>query len=155
MIYLGPLQWWIHKLEAHPNQFPTLGRMALTLFSAPAMSAECERVFSRAKQLITDERSRLRPATIEANELQKDWLRKGLVQSYLPQAERYETRATIAAATEAARAQAKGSEEDQGSSSGSDSEYDSGSNDESDSKGSCDSSSEDISDQDFDINEDA
>jgi hypothetical protein len=127
--------------------------MALTLFSAPAMSAECERVFSRAKQLITDERSRLKPATIEANELQKDWLRKGIVQSYLPRAERYEIRATIAAATEAAKAHAEGSEEDQGSGSGSDSENDIGSSSESDSKGSCDSSSEDMSDQEIDINE--
>ncbi|KJZ68870.1 hypothetical protein HIM_11741 [Hirsutella minnesotensis 3608] len=36
-----------------------LYRMALDLFSIPGMSAECERVFSQTKRLITDERNNL------------------------------------------------------------------------------------------------
>ena len=47
------------------------------------MSAECERVFSCAKKTITDEWNRLKPAQIEANECQKDWLKKKLVKSHL------------------------------------------------------------------------
>ena len=47
------------------------------------MSAECERVFSCAKKTVTDERNWLKPAQIEANECQKDWLKKVLVKSYL------------------------------------------------------------------------
>jgi hypothetical protein len=54
--------------------------MAVDLFSAPAMSSECERVFSQAKKLVTDERNRLAADTIEACECQKNWLRHGIVQ---------------------------------------------------------------------------
>ena len=72
--------------------FPTLRRLALDLFSCLAMSAKCERVFSRAKQLITDERNRLTASTIQANELQKDWLRKKLVKSWLKKGDREELR---------------------------------------------------------------
>jgi len=47
-----PLEWW----AAHRGQFPVLSKMALDLLSIPLMSAECERVFSSAKLLITDKR---------------------------------------------------------------------------------------------------
>ena len=53
--------------------------MALDLFSIPGMSAECERVFSQAKKMITDERNRLAPEVVEADQLQKQWLLRGLV----------------------------------------------------------------------------
>jgi hypothetical protein len=56
--------------------------------SRPATSSECERVFSRAKQLVTGERSKLSAETIEANELQKYYLRKCLVLSWLVPSER-------------------------------------------------------------------
>ena len=56
------------------------------------MSAECERIFSRAKQVVTTERNRIKPSTIQANECQKDWLCKGLVKSYLNRAEQEELR---------------------------------------------------------------
>ncbi len=45
-----PLEWW----KNHQAQFPILSRMALDLLSVPLMSAECERVFSAAKILISD-----------------------------------------------------------------------------------------------------
>ena len=53
--------------------------MAVDLFSIPGMSAECERVFSQTKKLITEERNRLSPDTVEADQLQKHWLLRGLV----------------------------------------------------------------------------
>ena len=71
-----PLAWWLN----HEKSYPILSQMALDLFSIPAMSSGCERVFSQAKKLITDEHSRLSAATIEADECLKNWLRNGLVQ---------------------------------------------------------------------------
>jgi len=58
--------------------------MAYDLFSTPGTSSECERVFSQAKKLITDERNRLGPATIEADECLKNWITSGLVEVSLP-----------------------------------------------------------------------
>ena len=71
----NPLEWW----SRHQSEYPVLYRMALDLFSIPGMSAECERVFSQAKKMITDERNRLSPETVEADQLQKQWLMRGLV----------------------------------------------------------------------------
>ena len=63
----NPLEWW----NRHQSEYPVLYRMALDLFSIPGMSAECERVFSQTKKMITDERNRLSPETVEADQLQK------------------------------------------------------------------------------------
>jgi hypothetical protein len=56
---------------------PSLSQMALDLLSIPAMSAECERVFSSSKILISDHRNRLREDVIEANECLRYWHQKG------------------------------------------------------------------------------
>jgi hypothetical protein len=74
-----PLAWWL--LPRSGEDFPTLQKMALDLFSIPAMSSECERVFSQSKKVVTDERNRLKASTIEALECQKNWLRKGLLEN--------------------------------------------------------------------------
>jgi hypothetical protein len=66
-----PLEWWIR----HASDYPTLSKMAFDLFSCPAMSAECERVFSQTKKVITDERNRLQSDTVAAIECQKHLLR--------------------------------------------------------------------------------
>ncbi|KAM4061668.1 reverse transcriptase (RNA-dependent DNA polymerase) [Hirsutella rhossiliensis] len=71
-----PLEWW----HQHQLEYPVLYRMALDLFSIPGMSAECERVFSQTKRLITDERNNLSEDTVEADQLQKQWLSRGLVE---------------------------------------------------------------------------
>lgn len=71
----NPLGWW----SRHQSEYPVLYRIALDLFSIPGMSAECERVFSQTKKMITDERNRLSPETVEADQLQKQWLMRGLV----------------------------------------------------------------------------
>ena len=44
------------------------------------MSAECERVFSSAKKLITPERNRLHEQIIEASECLKNGWDRGLIQ---------------------------------------------------------------------------
>lgn len=76
----SPLEWW----NANGWRYPILQKMAYDLFSIPGMSSECERVFSQAKKLITDERNRLGPATIEADECLKNWITSGLVEVSLP-----------------------------------------------------------------------
>ena len=60
-----PLRWWRERGEL---LYPTLASMAYDLFSIPAMSAECERAFSLAKKLITDERYNLKADIIEADQ---------------------------------------------------------------------------------------
>ncbi|KAJ6438013.1 ATP-dependent DNA helicase pfh1 [Purpureocillium lavendulum] len=70
-----PLEWWV----CHASDYPVLSRMAFDLFSCPAMSAECERVFSGTKRVITDERNRLSSDTVAAIECQKHLLRSGLL----------------------------------------------------------------------------
>ena len=46
------------------------------MLAIPMMSAKCERVFSSAKHLFTDTRSRLNPDIIEANECLRHWFGK-------------------------------------------------------------------------------
>jgi hypothetical protein len=66
------LEFWNARYGTQPD----LARFALDMLAIPMMSAECERVFSSAKHLITDARNRLRPDIIEANECLKHWFDK-------------------------------------------------------------------------------
>lgn len=52
---LNPVGWWLDGAHNPTNPFPVLTKIALGLFTVPAMSSECERVFSEAKRLITDD----------------------------------------------------------------------------------------------------
>src|SRR3954468_20527697 len=52
---------------------------ALGTLAIPAMSAECERVFSSTKKLITPGRNRLGEESIEASECLKNWWDRGLI----------------------------------------------------------------------------
>ena len=71
----NPIKWWNNaKID-----FPTLYLWAFDILAIPAMSAECERVFSSAKKLITAERNRLHEQTIEASECLKNWWDRGLI----------------------------------------------------------------------------
>ena len=54
-----------------------LCQIAMDIFSIPAMSSECGRVFSQLRRLITFERTRLGDTTIESDECQKHWLASG------------------------------------------------------------------------------
>ena len=53
-------------------------QMAFDFLYIPAMSAECERVFSDTKLTISDNRCRLRAQIIEAIEYEGRWMRAGL-----------------------------------------------------------------------------
>jgi hypothetical protein len=53
---------------------------ALQSLPSSCSSAECERVFSGTKKLITPERNRLAEEIIEASEYLKNWWDRGLIQ---------------------------------------------------------------------------
>ena len=69
----NPIHWWWDRRF----EYPLLYRIAMDIFSIPAMSSECERVFSQLRRLITFERTRLGDDTIESDECQKHWLASG------------------------------------------------------------------------------
>jgi hypothetical protein len=52
--------------------------MAYDLFAMPAMSSECERAFSNAKRLISEQRYNLKSDVIEADQCIKSWLKNGI-----------------------------------------------------------------------------
>ena len=74
--YGQPLRWW---QELGSKEHPTLASLAFTVFAIPAMSAECERAFSRAGKMVTDDRYQLKADIIEADQLIKSWLAGGLI----------------------------------------------------------------------------
>jgi hAT family C-terminal dimerisation region len=53
--------------------------MALDTLSIPAISVECERVFSSAKKLLTPARNNLQEDIIEATECLKAWWDKEII----------------------------------------------------------------------------
>ncbi|KAM5529528.1 transposase-like protein [Fusarium oxysporum f. sp. phaseoli] len=64
-----PIQYWNDRYHSQTD----LARMALDVLALPPMSDECERLFSSAKLLLTDRRSRLRMDVIEASECLRAW----------------------------------------------------------------------------------
>jgi hypothetical protein len=66
-----PLNYWNSRIRSQPD----LARFALDMLALPVSSAECERIFSSAKLLITSSRNRLHPNIIEANECLRAWFR--------------------------------------------------------------------------------
>jgi hypothetical protein len=64
-----PIEWW----RDHLDEYPTLSRMVLDFFSVPAMSSECERVFSLAKLILTTQRQHMNEMTLEAILCLKLW----------------------------------------------------------------------------------
>ena len=69
--HIDIIAWW----RDQRTRLPTLTRMAMSVFSIPAMSSEPERVFSSTKHTITVERASLGPETIEWLECCKHWLK--------------------------------------------------------------------------------
>jgi hypothetical protein len=52
--------------------------MAYDLFAMLAMSSECERAFSIAKQLISEQRYNLKTDIIKADQCMESWLKNGI-----------------------------------------------------------------------------
>jgi hypothetical protein len=72
----NPTQYWLLRRR----QYPRLSRMAIDLFSIPAMSSEPERIFSLAGQMVTAQRGRLRADIIGAAQCISSWEKSGVIQ---------------------------------------------------------------------------
>src|SRR6266511_4824963 len=72
----NPIQYWLLRRR----QYPRLSRMALDLFSIPAMSSEPERIFSLTGQMVTPQRSRLKADIIEAAQCISSWEKNRVIQ---------------------------------------------------------------------------
>lgn len=68
--------WW--QDQAQKSRFPLLSLMAIDIFSIPAMSLEPERVFSGAKNTLSDNLASMGMDTIQATQCLKSWFRIGL-----------------------------------------------------------------------------
>jgi hypothetical protein len=70
-----PIAYWI----SNQDEFPKLSRMALDVMTVPAMSAECERLFSAVGLMVTPLRTRLDASTIGTIQSLRSWLQAGLI----------------------------------------------------------------------------
>jgi hypothetical protein len=66
-----------------------LFKIALDFLSILATSCDTERSFSTAERTVTVDRNSLTAETIEALQLQKNWLRNGTVASHLTEITRH------------------------------------------------------------------
>ncbi|KAF2675598.1 hypothetical protein K458DRAFT_280662, partial [Lentithecium fluviatile CBS 122367] len=71
-LWASPLTWW---LKVGQKRYPTLFKIALDFLAIPSTSCDCERAFSGGRRTVTIDRGSLSGATIEALQLQKNWLR--------------------------------------------------------------------------------
>ena len=58
--------------------------MAFDLFAIPAMSSECERIFSKASYTISARRSNLSNDIVESGEALRSWVSAGVVKLGAP-----------------------------------------------------------------------
>lgn len=86
------LDWW--QEPSQKRTYPRLSLMALDVLSAPAMSAEAERVFSRARRQISFDRECLKPDIIGQKECLKSWHIQQLVDETVIVQESYEPSST-------------------------------------------------------------
>lgn len=68
-------QYWLRQLGNRKTY--RLAMLALDMASIPAMSSDCERVFSQAKLLITGQRNNLKVDIIEATQCLRMWIIMG------------------------------------------------------------------------------
>lgn len=61
--------WWLEPCQR--RTYPWLYRVAVDILSASAMSAEAERVFSRARRTITFDREKLKAEKVSQKECLK------------------------------------------------------------------------------------
>jgi hypothetical protein len=72
---LGVMEYW----KAREADWPHLTSMALDFMSIPAMSSECERIFSSCGKVTTPESSRLSGKMLWHLECLKNWQRRGAI----------------------------------------------------------------------------
>jgi hypothetical protein len=71
----NPLLWW----KENHQKYPVLAQMAFDLFGCPAMSSECERLFSKAGHVLSTSRPRLSAGMGEAQLLIASWIKAGII----------------------------------------------------------------------------
>jgi hypothetical protein len=76
----NPIQCW------HDRRFkyPPLSLMALDFLTVPSMSAECERLFSAAKRMVTASRKNLDADVISLCQVLRSWYRAGIIKDLDP-----------------------------------------------------------------------
>ncbi|KAM3468042.1 hypothetical protein MY5147_008325 [Beauveria neobassiana] len=72
-----PLEWWCR--EEQRMEYPRLHQMAIDILSVPAMSDDPERVFSCARRIISWDRARLTPETVERTQCLGSWVKNDLI----------------------------------------------------------------------------
>jgi hypothetical protein len=76
-----PLSFW--TTEVIQRQYPRLSRMAIDLFTIPAMSDEPERTFSSCSLMITSHRGSLESDVVEFTQCTKNWLKNGVITPHI------------------------------------------------------------------------
>jgi hypothetical protein len=71
MMIPDPLEWWLEL--AQRRRFPSLSLMAIDILSIPPMSSETERLFSKAKLTVTDQRGSMNIETLNLLECLRSW----------------------------------------------------------------------------------
>jgi hypothetical protein len=82
----NPWDWW---LQSGRHQYPILFKIATDYLTIPCTSCNCERAFSTAGRTITCDCNSLSGSTIEALQLQKNWLGRGVVKSSLTEFQKH------------------------------------------------------------------
>lgn len=72
-----PLKWWLES--AQRRRFPNLSMMAIDILSIAPMSTETERLFSKAKLTVTDQRGSMNIETLNLLECLRSWDRSTLI----------------------------------------------------------------------------
>ena len=65
--------------RAREHEWPQLAAMAFDFLAVPAMSSECERIFSSCAKQTTPESSRLSGKMLWHQECLKNWQRRGAI----------------------------------------------------------------------------
>ena len=77
MMISDPLKWWLEP--AQRRRFPNLSLMAVDILSIAPMSAETERLFSKAKASVTDQRGSMGIETVNLLECLRSWDNSALI----------------------------------------------------------------------------
>ncbi|KAG7404580.1 Zinc finger BED domain-containing protein DAYSLEEPER [Fusarium oxysporum f. sp. raphani] len=72
-----PLKWWLES--AQRRRFPNLSMMAIDILPIAPMSTEIERLFSKAKLTVTDQRGSMNTETLNLLECLRSWDRSTLI----------------------------------------------------------------------------
>jgi hypothetical protein len=73
--FIGVMEYW----RSRERDWPELAQMAYDFLAIPAMSSECERVFSSCSKQTTAQSSRLSGKTLWHQECLKNWSRRGAI----------------------------------------------------------------------------